>query len=175
MSKYPTRKNMRLPHYDYSQNGAYFITVCTQHRVIMFGDITNGEMCANPAGKLVEEAWNFIPSLHADYHLVEFQLMPNHIHGILLVMESDESNQVNSARRNSIGTVIQRFKMYTTSQYIEGVKARGWKPFPGRLWQRGYYEHVIRNEVEMYELRKYVRDNPLKWHLDELNSERTGQ
>jgi REP element-mobilizing transposase RayT len=177
------RRSIRLKGYDYSQKGAYFVTVCTKDRLCLFGNIHQGIMVYDQPGEMVKEAWIEIQDRFPFVHLDEFALMPNHLHGILILTgrgesrfrpENDEPKSGDHKDRpygtqaGTIGRIIQAFKSTTTHKYISGVN-RGWNDFPGKLWQRNYFEHVIRDEVELNSLRKYIAENPLKWATDNEN------
>lgn len=175
------RKPLRLREYDYSQAGAYFITICTQERECLFGTIIDGEMTLNDAGRMVEIVWNQIPIFYTGVKIDKFQIMPNHFHGILFIIGANRSgfpDQGNIDYKGqcqpkynslSIPDIVKRFKSLTTKRYTDGVKQHCWTPFLGRLWQRNYYEHVVRNDGDLNLIREYIVDNPLKWHMDREN------
>ena len=150
------RRSIRLPGYDYSQPAPYFITICTQNRKFLFGDIAGGIMRLNDAGRMVRQWYTELeykfPSVQCD----EFVCMPNHVHFIVVNVGIN------------VGGVVQWFKTMTTNEYIRGVKQHGWPPFPGKLWQRNYWEHVIRNADELNRIRQYIRDNPANWDTDSM-------
>ena len=98
--------------------------------------------------------------------------MPNHLHGVLLI-EPSGGAMTESRRRLSLGEVIQRFKTFTTTRYIKGVRTLGWEAFPGRLWQRNYFEHIIRDEEALNQIRTYIERNPLEWDADPENPSRS--
>ena len=175
------RRSIRLRDFDYFSAGAYFVTVCAQKRECLFGTIQDGQVELNDAGKMVCEVWEQLsesyPNIDVDVSLV----MPNHFHGIVvldvgagpracpLLDKPEEGHPQGGAPTLSLPDIIHRFKSLTTAQYRKGVLQNGWVPFPGRLWQRNYYEHVIRNEGDLNHIRKYIVDNPLKWDSDENN------
>ena len=176
------RRTIRLKGYDYSQPGTYFITLVTLQREPLFGEIVNSEMRLNPLGKLVEKCWLTI-SIHFPLaRLEEFVIMPNHLHGIILLCTgeafagnafilpinpkpADASPQPPiRTKSGSLGAIIQNFKSVGTrlanSRYFN----------PGNtLWQRNYYDHIIRNEAELTRIRQYIRTNPLQWEIDQEN------
>jgi len=156
------RRSIRLKKYDYSQEGPYFITVCTQNRESLFGKILEEKMYLNPAGHMIRQIWDSLPSRFPNIKLDEFVIMPNHIHGIIILNRSNEPH--------SIAQICQAFKSITTNEYMQGVRHHFWRPFMKRLWQRNYWERVIRSEVELYFTREYVQDNPAKWASDKLFS-----
>lgn len=167
-----SRINLRMPGYDYSQAGAYFLTICTQDRKCLFGLIRDGEMHLNPAGRIVEKWWiklsENLPTLRTDVFIV----MPNHLHGIITIVGADVGADPcvgPKIQAVSIPKVVQWFKTMSTNEYLRGVKALGWDPVKGRLWQRNYYEHVIRDETSLYRITEYITTNPLRWHMDREN------
>ncbi len=164
------RRSIRLKGYDYSQPGAYFVTICTQNREYLFGEILNGEMRLNDAGRMVERWWlklsTKFPCVRPDTYVV----MPNHFHGIVIIM--DENREAPSD--TSLPRIIQWFKTMTTNEYIRGVKTLGWPPFHRRVWQRNYYEHIVRDASVLEAIRTYINDNPAHWELDRYNKRATG-
>ncbi|MEK7286615.1 MAG: transposase, partial [Nitrospirota bacterium] len=154
------RRSIRLRGYDYTQSGVYFITICTQNRECLFGNIVDGEMRLNDAGRIVEkwclELNQKFPNVDTD----EYRVMPNHFHGIIPITGSVGADLcVGPNAGEHIGsplhTVVQWFKTMTTNEYIRGVKQWGWPPFLGKLWQRNYYEHIIRDEKSLQGIREY--------------------
>ncbi|MDP2673707.1 MAG: transposase [Dehalococcoidia bacterium] len=173
------RRAIRLPHYDYASSGAYFVTVCSQGRRRVFG--------AAGMRSLVEEAWDQIPDHFPNTRTDEFVVMPNHVHGIVWIVEGDGVSAKQMLRRRrgvgaqhaaplpehgvrpfvlpgSLGAIIRSFKA-AVSRRINLAKDT-----PGQgVWQRGYYERVVRNEDELRSVREYIRLNPLKWRFDREN------
>ena len=195
------RRSIRLAEYDYSRDGAYFVTVCVQDQRCPFGEIERGLVRLNEAGRMVESVWQVLPRRFPTLVLDEFIVMPNHVHGILVlagfarptgepcvhpvqqegehkVRPYGQARNVVANRRprgteaSSLGRVMQAFKSMTTDEYIRGVKTKGWEPFPGHLWQRNYYEHIIRNEQDLHDTRAYIRNNPASWAQDDENPTR---
>ena len=154
-SKYQ-RQNLRLKHYNYTQAGLYFVTICCQNRFKYFGEIMGGRFIGNASADMVEDVWIELSSRFSMV-LHEYTIMPNHFHAILEI--KDDSS-------HSLGDMIGAFKSLTTNQYIEGVRHKDWLPFEKRLWQRNYYEHVIRHEKSYWQLSEYIQNNPQKWHED---------
>src|SRR3989338_4418844 len=157
------RKRLRLPDYDYSSEGAYFVTICTQNRQCLFSNITDGEIRLNEAGKMNQTRWQQLPQRFDNILLDEFIIMPNHVHGIIKIAEAG------TRPAPTLGAVIGVFKSITTHDYILNVQHHNWPPFPGKLWQRNYYEHIIRNESELNRIRQYILDNPINWDQDPEN------
>ena len=163
----PRRKQTRLQAYDYAQEGSYFISICAAERRCLFGDISEGEMRLNSVGEIAAVCWYQIPRHFPGIELGEYVIMPNHMHGILTtaVRMDKTGNPPNS--NPSISTIVGRFKGAVTKQVraIQGHEHM-------RVWQRGFYEHVIRTERALARMRQYICDNPVKWDLDEDNLER---
>ncbi len=155
----PRRRSPRLQGYDYSQNGAYFVTICTQHRVCLFGEVVDGEMRLNDAGRMVELWWLKLPGKFPEVDIDLFVVMPNHFHGIVVLGTTGPVSA-------PLYTHLQWFKTMTTNAYIRGVKERDWETFPGKLWQRSFHDHIIRSEKELNTVREYILDNPARWEDD---------
>jgi putative transposase len=181
------RRSVRLKGYDYAQNGAYFFTIVVKGRECLFGNIMSGEMVLNDAGGMVQTVWDQLPEYYTGIHPDIFQIIPNHLHGIIILNntksrvgagpcacpENEQKTQGQPqgiAPTVSLPDVVRRFKTLTTKRYIDGVKNHNWPPFPGRLWQRNYYEHVIRKGNGLRKLREYILNNPKKWEIDRENS-----
>jgi REP element-mobilizing transposase RayT len=263
------RRSIRLKGYDYSQNGAYFVTFKTQENGAIFGVVVDGVMILNEPGRMIETVWMEIPVFYPGICIDAFQIMPNHFHGIIIIdytdiisnpAQSDNpgnlgdpenpkkagkfekaedperagdpvratprgcpfpksiqgnsgiylsqgdlsqgdlgrgqvrgpaptgpaptgfipstptqrpgsainpgNSGINSESRLSLPDVVHRFKTMTTKRYADGVKNNGWPPFPGRLWQRNYYERIIRNQNEFDRIRHYIINNPANWNKD---------
>ena len=160
-----TRKPNRLQNYDYSRAGYYFVTICTQNRQELFGEIIDSQMIINAAGEMLAETWCELPKFYHGIQIDQFQIMPNHVHGII-VLVGDGPCAVPTL---SLSDVVHRFKTLTTRLYIQGVKKKGWEPFEIKFWQRSFFEHVIRSEKSLNKIRAYIRDNPLNWELDKDN------
>ena len=159
MDQYPKRKQIRLPEYDYSKPGAYFITICTYKKANLFGQIMRnqeGRICLQSfpykndkmIEKWIREIEHAFPTVGIDTHII----MPDHIHLILQI--HDPTNMT------PIPTVIEWFKTMTTNEYIRSVKEGKYPPFHKSVWQRGYYEHIIRNIDDLTEIRNYIIRNP---------------
>jgi len=174
------RRSIRLRGYDYANVGAYFVTICLNQRIPKmqtqpefdfptFGLVKNGVMILNDSGKMVQ---NDMPKYYPDIEVNEFIVMPDHIHGIIKINNPSITNNVVGATQRgcpysavavSLPYLIDRFKTGTTNKYIDGVKTSKWKPFHKKLWQRNYYESIIRNETEYARITKYIRNNPILW------------
>jgi putative transposase len=167
---YPMRKNrkgIRLRYYDYSQTGGYFITICTYNRKYLFGQVANQQITLNEAGDIVRRCWVKLANRFVNIELDSYVVMPNHIHGIIRVKENEVGAihelplQRSQRRRMLIPKIIGFFKM-NSAKYIN----RSRDTTGHTLWQRNYYEHIIRTENELSRIRGYIQNNPLKWGLD---------
>jgi REP element-mobilizing transposase RayT len=179
------RHSLRLQEYDYTREGAYFVTVCLKDRTCLFGDILDGKMILNDAGLTVEKCWNDIPAHFPHIELDEFVVMPNHVHGIIVINcrgesrirpgdchepnSGDHKDRPYGTTAGSVGRIIQAFKSRITHEYVMGVRQQRWTPFNGKLWQRNYYEHIIRDDASLNLIRQYIMENPLRWAEDEEN------
>jgi len=164
------RKSIRLKNYDYSQAGFYFITICTQNHDHLFGKINDNKIFLNDAGLMVEIQWNELIKRFKNIKLHEYTIMPNHFHGIINMLSKCRCELFGSKSDTEIGDIIQAFKSITTHQYICGVKQNNWQRFDKKLWQRNYWEHIIRTENELNCISQYIIDNPKNWENDKLNN-----
>ena len=178
------RRPIRLKEYDYSQPGWYFITLCTNNREMLFGDVIAGKMVLNDAGVFTTECWRDIPRHYPDVCLDEFIIMPNHVHGIINISENDENrnagaknvrvknvrvqnfeplqnhgNKYQKIIPRSIGSIIRGFKIGVTKWFRQNTDIY-------TVWQRNYYEHIIRNEPELNRIRQYIIENQIQWQND---------
>jgi len=182
------RRSIRLPAYDYAQAGAYFVTIVCKDRECAFGEVVDGEMVLNEPGRMIETVWRELPQHYAGVEVDTLVVMPNHVHGIIILVGAGPCARPDNPRRSrgvggqpqgvaptvSLPDVVHRFKSLTTARYRRGVLQDRWPPFSGRLWQRNYYEHVIRNEEELNTIRQYVADNPARWADDRENPDNVG-
>lgn len=224
------RRSIRLKGFDYSKAALYFITMCVQDVELLFGEIENGEMILNDAGRMVQAEWKKLPQRFHNIRLHEFIVMPNHFHGILeivgldvedratvvgaalvvgltdaataVILPEDTANPkkapvkeendepmdrattrvaptvvstvaMSEAPKNkTVGDIIGAFKSITTVEYIHGVKNSNWEPFNGKLWQRDYYDHIIRDERAYLDISAYIINNPARWEEDKFNRKR---
>ncbi len=159
------RKSIRLKNYDYSQGGAYFVTMCIQNRECLLGTMVENSVRLNAVGRMVKSRWEALASKYPNIQMDEFIIMPNHFHGIIhLAGEHSSGEHMGSPLQ--LSRMIQWFKTMTTNEYIKNVKTINWPPFAGKLWQRNYYERIIRNEPELNNVRAYIQNNPLQWVMD---------
>ena len=187
MNKYVNnRRSIRLKDYDYSQIGYYFLTVCVQKKVCIFGDVENNKMILSDIGKLANQCWLNIPQHFPNVLLHEYVVMPNHIHGIIEITNNENNDNSVGTNNNSpikipqclseqannnsplqkgtsrtIGSIIRGFKIGVTKQlHNDG--------FVGQIWQRNYYEHIVRNEDDYRNIVEYIINNPTNWEEDKL-------
>jgi len=178
------RKRNRLKNFDYSSSGWYFITICTKNRECLFGEIIRGKMVLNMAGLIINKYWLELQNKFKNISLDVYQIMPNHIHGIVIINDVGNDLRVvpNVDKVRHIGRTLQNirqqqllfcivrwFKTMTTSQYIKGVINNQFSRFNKQLWQKSFYDHVIRNEESLNNIREYIKNNPKKWGKDEEN------
>ena len=164
------RRSIRLKGYDYSQAGAYFVTIVTWQREILFGEIVDGEMVLNEFGETVREEWERTEIVRPYVKLGKYVIMPNHVHGILVFVDDG----VGATRRvaptlqsGSLGAVMGQFKSIVTKR-INGLQNVSGRP----IWQRNYDERIIRNEREMDRIHRYIESNPSMWAEDDENPDR---
>jgi REP element-mobilizing transposase RayT len=179
----PDRQSMRLKWYDYRKEGAYFITICARDHNCIFGEITNGEITLRDLGRIAKNCWEEIPDHFENVVLDEFVIMPNHIHGIIVINSKIKSDNINNAKcrgvkfnaptknnksqyysdispkPGSISVIIRTFK----STITRWCKKNGFRNF---RWQRNFYDRIIRNEKELSHIRQYIINNPLNWQVD---------
>lgn len=153
----PHRKKIRIKGYDYSTAGGYFVTICTNNKIKLLSNVDNGSVSLSPCGKMVEEKLKELEYTNNHVILDEYIIMPNHIHFILLLEGDSEP----------LYSLVGRLKSITTVEYFKRVKNSGWNSIDKKLWQRNYYEHVIRNNKDLSMVRQYIFENPLKWDTDE--------
>ena len=153
----PGRKTIRLKNYDYSQAGLYFVTICSWKQKCIFGKIASSKMRLNSLGKLLNEQWLAIPQLYSGVELHDHVIMPNHFHGVIEL--SDSTGAINLAP--TIGEIVRRFK----ARCARKINASS-NNSPQKLWQRNYYEHIIRDEKSYLKIIEYIINNPAKWQDD---------
>jgi REP element-mobilizing transposase RayT len=176
----PRRHHIRLRTYDYSQAGAYFVTVCAHDRACLFGDIENGVMVSNEYGRAVMGEWLNTAAIRADIRAGECVVMPNHFHGIVII-ETGTARRAPTGGCNapaerfgqpvsgSLPTIVRAFKSAVTRRINEIRQSPG---VP--VWQRNYYEHVIRNEDDYRQIAEYIADNSHRWEEDTLHPDHAG-
>ena len=208
------RKSIRLKEYDYANANWYYVTICTQGKEHLFGKVINNKVVLNSFGKIVQEEWlrtkEIRKNVDLDYHVI----MPNHIHGIIIIEYNANELQIiggrdtmhrnnfnvgatrrvaqNNTPNNNIGAITQLIENSRDTMHRVPTERTFGSPIPNSLstiigafkasvtrrinkiswshqsiWQRNYFEHIIRNDEDLYRIRKYIRQNPLKWQLDE--------
>jgi len=174
----PLRSSIRLKGFDYSEPGAYFVTIVTKDRFCRFGEIVDGQMKTNSAGEVIAHWWLELRRKFASVESDEFVVMPNHCHGIIVINDFTVGADLRVGPPNTrtgahagapLPKMMQWFKTMTTNEYMRGVKALNWPGFRGQLWQRSYYEHVIRDDDSLNRIRQYIIDNPARWASDREN------
>ena len=197
------RRSIRLPGADYSVPGFYFITICTANRECLFGEVVDGETVLNDFGKIVQDCWNSLPNYFVNCLIDEFQIMPNHVHGIIGIIErrggvsppwpngatvngaaigpndeiddgdgafvgcengeGGETPPLPSVRTNpTLGQIVGYFKYQTTKI----INANIYDAVGIKIWQRNYFEHIIRDPKSLERIRVYIRSNPFNWQMD---------
>ena len=165
------RRSIRLKGYDYSQEGLYFITICVQNREHLLGEIKNGEMILSECGKIADECWKEIPKHFPNAVLHEYIIMPNHIHGIIefrtVIGANNHSPEPNNhsphfrSPSKTIGSVVRGFKIGVTKWARQNTNIE-------TVWQRNYYEHIIKDERAYQNISNYIINNPIKWNEDKF-------
>ena len=160
------RKSIRIEKFDYSQNGLYFITICTKSREFVFGEIINGKMILSENGEIARVCWNEIPQHFSQALLHEFVIMPDHVHGIIEINTAPVgANHHLPVNHNlPVNYNVQRGTSQTIGSIVRGFKIGVTKQIGFSPWQRNYYEHIIRSELEYLRITNYIIENPLKWN-----------
>lgn len=176
--KFIGRKSLRVKGYDYSSNGAYFITIIVKERKEVLGQIVNGKVVHTDIGKIAYKNWLEIPNHFNNIEIDEFIVMPNHIHGILKI-EKGEKGKLNSVGTQYIDSTDEKINRFqhivpgSISTVIRSYKASVTREVNRKnynfKWQRGFYDRILRNEKELQKSREYIINNPLKWELDKNN------
>jgi len=187
------RRSIRLKGYDYTQAGLYFITICCQDRIFRFGHIENNEMKLNEYGQIAYDEWLKLPKRFPNFELDVFQIMPNHVHGIMMLNDENvgagftpAQNMTNPTNitpaqnvdnpNNDIGAtarvaptipnIVGAYKSLVANGCLNIFKSKN--EIMGKLWQRNYYEHIIRNEQSYQRISEYIINNPIKWTEDKF-------
>ncbi len=166
------RRSIRLRGYDYSQPGSYFITLCTSGKKCLFGNVLEDKMVQNETGKMVEEVWRAMPGRFAGIEVDEFVVMPNHLHAILRIVGAPLAGahvaRAGTSPAPTVGDIVGAFKSISTIAISRMARFAGTKSHT-KLWQRNYFEHIIRDETELGKIREYIQTNPLRWAFDREN------
>jgi putative transposase len=166
------RRSIRLREYDYALAGSFFITICTHERECLFGDVEDDEVQLNELGRIARDEWDRSAKVRRELETGGFVVMPNHIHGIVHIMSLSDVG-ASGARpdgslprlpRKSLGAFVAGFKSAVTRRINTGRDAEG-----AAVWQRNYYEHIIRNEEDLSRIEAYIEDNPRFWNDDEYH------
>ncbi|MDZ4158329.1 MAG: transposase [Anaerolineaceae bacterium] len=162
------RRSIRLKGYDYSQAGAYFITIVTQGWECVFGEVVGDDLRLNANGEITRQVREDLPTHYARMELGEFMIMPNHIHAIIVLTDvygaGSGANGDGTPKRYPLSEIVRGFKTFSARRINER------RNMPGMpVWQRNYYEHIIRDENEMNRIRAYIWDNPRRWAEDHEN------
>jgi REP element-mobilizing transposase RayT len=163
------RRSIRVKGYDYSSAGAYFITICAHSRLCLFGEIIDDEMCMNAYGTIVATAWNNLPNHYPFIQLDRYVVMPNHFHGIISFIETERNRaDLKSAPTakapHGLSEIVRALKTFSARRINENRQTYG---VP--VWQRNYYEHIIRNETDYHCIAEYIDANPQRWSDDTLH------
>jgi len=153
-ARFPNRRSLRLKKYDYSTPGAYFVTACTHNRKCIFGTIQDHQVALSPAGRIVENSWHELREHYRGLELDVFVTMPNHVHGIVFLADGAPT----------LSEIIRGFKTYS-ARHANALRDTAGQP----VWQRGFHDHIIRNEKTLSMVREYIVNNPAKWHHDREN------
>ncbi len=157
------RKSIRLKEYDYTNEWLYFITICVQNRLCILWEITAWKQQLFESWLMVQNEWNKLEQRFEDIKLHNAVVMPNHFHGIIEIVDKSIDTKV--------WDIIGWFKSITTNQYIKMVNEGKAEPFPKRLWQRNYYEHIIRNQESYNNIDQYISMNVERWDEDTFHNE----
>jgi putative transposase len=159
------RRSIRLKEYDYSKNGAYFVTICSWNRELIFGENIAGNIHLNDWGLIVDATWSWLESQYPFLESVKHVIMPNHLHGILLINRPMGGSRTAPTQRiKPLGQILGAFKTRSTKLINESRKLPG-----TQIWQRNYYERIIRNKSELDRISDYIVSNPVDWINDENN------
>jgi REP element-mobilizing transposase RayT len=153
----PARKRLRLREFDYRQPGIYFVTICSTERRCWFGEVVDGNVALSKVGELVRDAWCRMAERHTGIAIDDFVIMPNHLHGLIGL----------STVTTSLAEIVGGFKSISVRMARRAGLLHG-----ATLWQRGFHDHVVRDDADLDRVREYIQNNPLKWHLDRENPNR---
>jgi REP-associated tyrosine transposase len=181
------RRSIRLHAFDYAAPGEYFVTICSHQRECLFGSAVDGEIQLTETGRVIARCWRAIPTHFPNVQVDAFVIMPNHVHGILRIVDrrlpvgatymsplrAEVDPGTSGARRpvaGSLGVVVSTFKAAVT----RAARRRGHRS-SAPIWQRNYYEHVVRDDRSLHQLRDHIAANPARWAEDSLNPARTNR
>ncbi|BAZ14084.1 hypothetical protein NIES4071_59240 [Calothrix sp. NIES-4071] len=159
------RCSIRLKGYDYTQPGKYFVTICVAKREHLLGYIQNGEMHLNLYGEAVKTNWHNLAKIYSHVELDAFVIMPNHIHAIIVLKQlTTEFLDTPKTTRQGLPEIVRGLKTFSATKINQLRNVKGIA-----VWQRGYYEHIIRNEISLTKIRQYIVNNPVMWHTNDLH------
>ena len=186
------RRPTRLPHFNYTEHGAYFVTICTRNRVCLFGEVVDGEIQLNNIGEVAHAMWEQIPTHFPQVETDAWVVMPNHVHGVIFIAGSDTAvspkegattsvgmspavgathasplQRPSGPPKCSLGAIVGSYKSAVSRRVNELRRSRG-----APVWQRNYYDHVIRDAAALNHIRQYIAENPARWAEDPENPER---
>ncbi len=184
-NRYQTQ-SIRLPYQDYRENGGYFVTICTQNRLCFFGDIKNDQVQLSSIGKIAHQRWAEIPQHFNHVSLDAFIIMPNHVHGIIIINQPPQNIAIDDygdirchVSTNDVDNFSQTMSQLSPKAGSLSVMIRSYKAAVTRWckqnseqnfsWQPRFYEHIIRNQNSLDRIREYIINNPLRWHEDKNN------
>lgn len=165
--KFYTRRNNRLKGYSYTLNGYYYVTICTDRRIEWLGNIINYEMIINLYGTICQKCWVDLPNHYNNLDIDTFIIMPNHIHGILIidnVYKREGYKPSPTDKLYSLSEIIRGFKTFSSKEINKIIKIKN-----KFKWQRSFYEHIIRNDKSMNNIREYIINNPSTWEKEKNN------
>jgi REP element-mobilizing transposase RayT len=165
MNELPKRKHQRLKEYDYSQSSYYFVTICIKERREFFSHIINNELVLTVFGKILDEVWNNLPKYY-NIELDYYAIMPDHFHGIIIIDNSLKVKIENLEKSSSLSAIVGKFKSFTARKIRELLRNK-----IEFKWQKSFYDRIIRNESELYNIRKYIQENPMRWVIEKNNPE----
>jgi REP element-mobilizing transposase RayT len=184
------RRSIRLKGFDYSHPGYYFVTICTKDRECLLAEISDSKIYLNEIGKMSDRIWHEIPEHFPNAAVDQFIVMPNHLHGIIQILEKNQNkdtakerglmNQAPTLQRssdcdfNSVQWIMMKNQALGLGKIIRFFKARSALEIRNKksisfYWQRNYFEHIVRDKSELFRIRNYIRENPVNWSMDEDN------
>jgi putative transposase len=165
---YPPRFSLRLKNFDYSQSRLYFLTTCAHERLPLFGEIKNGKSTPTAIGLIVSESWFELPYHYARLELGSFALMPNHVHGLIALHDPVGAGLRPARGSDAVSEIVRAFKSFSSKRIHAEIA--GFAKM--QIWQRGFYDRIVRNREEYEKIRRYIRRNPERWEYDKENARR---
>ena len=160
-AKYTRRASNRLMGYNYSNDGMYFITICARNRECIFGRINEKEMRLNEYGEIIKQSWRWLEEQYDYVQLDKYVIMPNHLHGIIIINNNCRGGSRTAPTTKTLGRLIGAFKTVST-KYVNCLRKTPTMP----IWQRSFYDHIIRSEKSLHKIRKYIVNNAVGWQFD---------